>query len=104
MSGVQSRMELCEGHTVAAESKLVQQLFLSLDTRVTCPKCASKFSLEEGFARQALERLELSTQGALDAVRDGERAEARKQAQILAAQRDKTLREENSQLQQLLKE
>lgn len=89
---------------MSAESKLVQQLFLSLDTRVTCPKCTSKFSLEEGFARQALERLEQSTQGALDAVREGERAEARKQAQLIAAQRDKTLREENSHLQQLLKE
>jgi len=63
---------------VSAESKVVQQLFLSLDTRVTCPKCTSKFSLEEGFARQALERLEQSTQGALDAVREGERAETRR--------------------------
>lgn len=89
---------------MSAESKLVQQLFLSLDTRVTCPKCASRFSLEEGFARQALERLEQSTQGALDAVRESERTEARKQAQMIAAQRDRTLREENSSLQQLLKE
>jgi hypothetical protein len=89
---------------VSAESKVVQQLFLSLDTRVTCPKCAAKFSLEEGFARQALERLEQSTQGALDAVREGERVEARKHAQQIAAQRDKTLRDENTSLQQLLKE
>ena len=89
---------------MSAESKRVQQLFLSLDTRVTCPRCTSKFSLEEGFARQALERLEQSTQGALEAVREGERTEARKQAQLIAAQRDKTLREENSHLQQLMKE
>jgi hypothetical protein len=73
---------------VSAESKVVQQLFLSLDTRVTCPKCTWKFSLQEGFARQSLERLEQSTQGALEAVREGERAEARKHAQQIAAQQD----------------
>ena len=89
---------------MSAESKFVQQLFLSLDTRVTCPKCTAKFSLQEGFAQQALERLEQSTQGALEAVREGERAEARKHAQQIAAQRDKTLRDENAQLQQLLKD
>jgi hypothetical protein len=89
---------------VSAEPKIVPQLFLSLDTRVTCPKCASKFSLEEGFARQALEKLEQSTEGALDAVREGERAQALKQAQQLATQRDKSLRNEVAQLQQLLKE
>jgi hypothetical protein len=76
---------------VSAESKVVQQLFLSLDTRVTCPKCTSKFSLEEGFARQALERLEQSTHGALEAVREGERVEARKHAQQIAAQREAQL-------------
>jgi hypothetical protein len=92
------------GPPVSAESKFVQQLFLSLDTRVTCPKCTSKFSLEEGFARQALERLEQSTHGALEAVREGERTEARKHAQVIAAQRDKTLREENANLQLLIKE
>jgi hypothetical protein len=89
---------------VSAESRLVQQLFLSLDTLVTCPKCVSKFSLEEGFAKQALERLEQSTEGALAAVRQGERAEAQKQAQQIAAQRDKSLRSENDQLQRLLNE
>src|SRR5882762_2938455 len=76
-----------EGIAVSAEPKFVPQLFLSLVTRVTCPKCDSKFSLEEGFARQALEKLEQSTEGALEAVREGERAQALKQAQQLATQR-----------------
>jgi hypothetical protein len=58
----------------------VQQLLLPAQTRVTCPKCDSKFSLEEGFARQALEKFEQSTEGALAAVRDAERAEAEKGA------------------------
>src|ERR1700742_2520829 len=77
---------------VSAESKFVQQLFLSLDTRVTCPKCTSKFSLEEGFARQALERFEQSTQGALEAVREGERAEARRFTERAMAPQMATLR------------
>jgi hypothetical protein len=89
---------------VSAEPKIVPQLFLSLDTRVTCPKCTAKFSLEEGFARQALEKLEHSTEGALEAVREGERAQALKQAQQLATQRDKSLRTEITQLQQLLRD
>ena len=89
---------------MSAEPKIVPQLFLSLDTRVTCPKCACKFSLEEGFARQALEELEQSTDGALQAVREGERAQALKQAQQIATQRDKSLRSEIGQLQQLLKD
>jgi hypothetical protein len=70
---------------VSAEPKIVPQLFLSLDTRVTCPKCTSKFSLEEGFARQALERFEHSTEGALRAVREGERAQTLKQAERAVA-------------------
>lgn len=89
---------------MSAQPEAVHHLFLSLETRVTCPKCASKFSLQEGFAQQALERLEQSTEGALAAVRESERAEANRQAQHLAAQRDKTLRSENTQLQQLLRE
>jgi hypothetical protein len=89
---------------VSAEPKIVPQLFLSLDTRVTCPQCACKFSLEEGFARQALERLEQSTEGALEAVREGERAQTLKQAQQVATQRDKSLRNEVAQLQQLVKD
>ena len=89
---------------MSAEPEAVHHLFLSLDTRVTCPKCVSKFSLQEGFAKQALERLEQSTEGALEAVRESERAEAQRQAQHLAAQRDKNLRAENAQLQQMLKE
>jgi len=87
---------------VSAEPEVVHHLFLSPDTRVTCPKCASKFSLRDGFARQALEKLEQSTEGALETVREAERADANRHAQHLAAQRDKTLRTENAQLQEEL--
>jgi hypothetical protein len=68
---------------VSAESQTVQQLLLPAHTRVTCPKCESRFSLQEGFARQALEKFEQSTAGALEAVRDAERAEAENRASQL---------------------
>jgi len=89
---------------VSTESEAAHRLLLSPRTPVTCPKCEAKFSLQEGFARQALEKFEQSTEGALVAVREAERAAADARAQQLAAQRDKTLRTENTQLQQLLKE
>jgi len=89
---------------VSTESEAAHRLLLSPRTPVTCPKCGAKFSLQEGFARLALEKFEQSTEGALVAVREAERAAADARAQQLAAQRDKTLRTENTQLQQLLKE
>ena len=89
---------------VSTESEAARRLLLSPRTPVTCPKCEAKFSLQEGFARQALEKFEQSTAGALVAVREAERAAADARAQQLAAQRDKTLRTENTQLQQLLTE
>jgi hypothetical protein len=89
---------------MSAEPQFVPHLFLSLDTRVTCPQCACRFSLREGFARQALEQLEQSTEGALAAVREGERAQALEQARQIATQRDESLRNEIVQLQQQLQE
>jgi hypothetical protein len=77
---------------MSAEPKIAPKLFLSLDTRVTCPRCTAKFSLEEGFARQALERLEQSTEGALQSVRDGERAEAQQQVERAMAPQIAALR------------
>src|SRR5579863_9235613 len=89
---------------VTPETETAQPLLLSPDARVTCPKCDSKFSLQEGFARQALEIIERSTEGALEAVRDAERAEVETRAQHMAAQREIAARAENAQLQQLLKD
>jgi hypothetical protein len=80
-----------------------QQLLLSADTQVTCPKCSSKFSLQEGFARQALEKIEQSTEGAIKALRAAEQAEADKRAKHSMAQRDESLRTENAQLHRLIK-
>src|SRR5215469_11550277 len=80
------------------------KLLLSADTNITCPKCKNAFGLEQGFARAALEQFEHSTEGALEAVRRAERAEADRRAQQLASQQANTLREENAELKRLLKE
>jgi hypothetical protein len=71
---------------MATKTEDVPSLLLPAQTRVTCPKCASRFSLQEGFARQALERFEQSTEGALRALREDERIEADKAAARLQQQ------------------
>lgn len=85
-------------------SESAQKLLLAADTQITCPKCKSRFSLEQGFARASLEQFEHSTEGALEAVRKAERAEADKRAQQLASQQASALREENAGLKALLQE
>jgi hypothetical protein len=84
-------------------SETAHRLLVSPDARVTCPNCQSQFSLEEGLAKLALEKLEQSTLGALEAVREAERGDTARRIQQSAAQRDKAQRDENAQLQQLLK-
>ncbi len=79
-------------------------LLLPADTNITCPKCKSTFGLEQGFARTALERFEHSTEGAHEALRKAERAEADKRAQQIAGQQAHALRGENSELKRLLRE
>jgi hypothetical protein len=85
-------------------SQSTQQLLLHANTNVTCPQCKNTFGLQEGFARAALEQFEQGTEGALEAVRKAERAEADKRAQQLATQQANVLRGENAGLKRLLKE
>jgi hypothetical protein len=62
------------------------RLLLALDTNITCPSCVHEFSLQEGFAKKALERLEDASDGAIAAMRDAERVEVEKRAQQLAGE------------------
>ncbi|MBS0377445.1 MAG: DUF2130 domain-containing protein [Proteobacteria bacterium] len=71
---------------MATKNQEAHSLLLPAQTRVTCPSCSAKFSLQEGFARQALEKFEQSTEGALEAVREAERHEAEKAAARLHQQ------------------
>ncbi len=63
------------------------RLLLALDTNITCPSCAHEFSLQEGFAKKALERLEDASDGAIAAMRDAERVEVERRAQRAVAPR-----------------
>jgi hypothetical protein len=85
-------------------SRNSQKLLLQANTNVTCPQCKNTFGLQEGFARAALEQFEQGTEGALEALRKAERAEADKRAQLLAAQQATVLRDESAGLRRLLKE
>jgi hypothetical protein len=89
---------------LSSEVELSRSLLLPAGTRVTCPECDSKFSLEQGFARAALEQFEHNTEGALETVRKAERAEAAKNAQQMASQQGTALRNANDELRRLLKE
>lgn len=57
------------------------KLVLKPDARVTCPKCEHEFSLQEGFARHALEGIEATSADELARLREQERIAADKRAQ-----------------------
>jgi hypothetical protein len=88
----------------ASPTESAQKLLLPADTNITCPKCKHTFGLEQGFARAALEQFEHSTEGALEAVRRAERADADRRAQQLASQQANVLGDENAELKRLLRE
>jgi hypothetical protein len=82
----------------------VGQLLLRQNTTVTCPKCANEFSLDQGFAKKALEQLSAGSAGAIAAMRDAERAEVEKRAQQLAGEQARAAQGEAESLKKLLKE
>lgn len=67
-------------------------LLLQPDTRLTCPHCEREFSLEAGFAKQALESAESASSEALGALRQQERAAAERRAEQIVSEREKALR------------
>jgi len=89
------------GRSVSAEN---EQLLLRPDTTVTCPKCADEFSLDQGFAKKALEQLAETSAQAIAAVRDSERAQVEKRAQQVASERARAAQDEVESLKRLLKE
>jgi hypothetical protein len=58
------------------------QLLLRQDTTVTCPKCANECSLDQGFAQRALEQLSDASSGAIAAMREAERAQVERRAEL----------------------
>ena len=80
------------------------QLLLRHDTTVTCPRCATEFSLEAGFAKKALEALSEASAGAITAMRDAERATVEKLADQRAAEKTRAAQSESESLKRLLQE
>jgi hypothetical protein len=79
-------------------------LLLAPDTRVTCPNCDQEFSLEQGFAKQALETVAASSTSSLTALRDQERTAAERRAQQTAGEQAKTAQRQVEDLRRMLKE
>jgi hypothetical protein len=69
-----------------------QMLLIAQDAEVTCPGCQQAFSLEQGFARQALEGIESRSRTALSQLRAQERSAAERQAQQLSTEREQAAR------------
>jgi hypothetical protein len=80
------------------------QLLLRQDTTVTCPKCVNEFSLDQGFARKALDQLSEASAGAIAAMREAERAQVEKRAEQLAGEKARAAQGEAESLKKLLKE
>jgi uncharacterized Zn finger protein (UPF0148 family) len=76
-------------------------LLLAPDTRVTCPNCEQEFSLEQGFAKQALEAVAASSTSSLAALRD---QAAERRAQQTAGEQAKAAQRQVEDLQRMLKE
>jgi len=77
-------------------------LLLGPATRVTCPTCEQEFSLEQGFAKQALESVAAASASALAALKDQERTAVDKRAQQLAAEHAKAAQRQVDDLQRML--
>ena len=85
-------------------SRESSQLLLREKTTVTCPKCSNEFSLDQGFAKKALEQLSEASAGAIASLRDAERVEVEKRAQHLATEQARAAQREAESLKNLLKE
>ena len=82
----------------------LDRLLLDPATRVTCPKCEHEFSLEEGFAKKALEQLEDASRGALAGLEQQVRSEAARRAETISSERDKVRGREIDELKKLLED
>jgi hypothetical protein len=75
------------------------QLLLSPDTTVRCPACEQEFSLEQGFARKALEHLEQHSRSALAAIEGQVKQEVERRAAAMAAECQNAARQQLAQLE-----
>jgi len=64
------------------------RILLNPDSLITCPHCKHEFAVADGFAKRALEQVEEASADALAKLREQERSNAQRQAQLMAAERD----------------
>ena len=80
------------------------QLLLSSDTTLKCPHCARDFSLESGFAKQALEAVHETSTDSIAALRREERSAGEARAQRENAERLRLMEADLATQQQKLKD
>ena len=64
------------------------QILLNPGALVTCPHCKQEFAVAGGFAERALEQVEQASADALAKLREDERSNAERHAQVMARERD----------------
>jgi hypothetical protein len=101
-TGTAAASGVAVGVAAPGEVALGERLLLAPDTAVTCPDCDHEFSLEQGFAKRALEQLEDSSQGALRALEQSVRAAEQKRAARDATERERQALEQVTALRKLL--
>ncbi len=84
--------------------RTTEQLLIRSSAKVRCPKCANEFSLEQGFAKKALEKLEEASAESIAGMLENERAAADKSAKQLASERERAAQEDAKTVRKLMKE
>jgi hypothetical protein len=64
------------------------RILLNPDALLTCPHCKQEFAVAAGFAKRALEQVEEASSDALAKLREEERANSERHAQVIARERD----------------
>jgi hypothetical protein len=64
------------------------RILLNPDSLITCPNCKHEFAVTDGFAKRALEQVEEASADAIAKLREQERSNAQRQAQLMATERD----------------
>jgi hypothetical protein len=64
------------------------RILLNSDALITCPNCEKEFAVADGFAKRALEQVEEASSVALARLREEERSNAERLAQVMAKERD----------------
>ena len=89
---------------MSSSGRPAHPLLIAADTRVTCPRCTHEFSLDEGFARRALESLEQGSDAALAELMTAERSREQRRLEAQITERDRGHEQQLAQLRQQLTE